>query len=199
MHAAAGAQQRLDGQPVTQCGFQLHRFGDFGIQAADAHFKAGIAQNAGQRVNVLQIEGVAGVVFRHQQHRTGVVAGAIDGILRGDARQRDKVGIEIIKAAGKQVHIDRSHFVAGVADVHRAVKRRPVLLPFLAEPRFDAGLVLQQDLFEIFKAGGIFGGNRRQFHTDSSCGGKTITSGGIQAPQRRAALYTAHRAPQAPP
>ena len=55
--------------------------------------------------------------------------------------QLDEIRIQVVETAGEQVHVDGSHFVACVADVHRTVKRRLVLLPFAAKPRLYFGLV----------------------------------------------------------
>ena len=151
MYAPAGALQRFECDRVAQGGFQFHRFGDFGVDAAQPHFKTRVAQDIGQGINVLQVEGIAGMVFRHDQHRFGLRAGTLHRVERGMGRELDEIRIQVVKAARKQVHVDGSHFVARVADIHRAVKRGLVFLPFAAEPGFDFGLVGQNLPFECLQ------------------------------------------------
>ena len=141
MHAPAGALQRFECDRVAQGGFQFHRFGNFGVDTAQPYFETRVAQDIRQGINVLQVEGVAGMVFRHDQHRFGLRAGTLHRVERGMGGQLDEIRIQVVETAGEQIHVDGSHFVARVADVHRAVKRGLVLLPFAAEPRLYFGLV----------------------------------------------------------
>ena len=109
-------------------------------------------------MDVLQVEGVAGVVFGHDEHGFGLRAGALHRVLGSVGGELDELGVEVVEAAGEEVHVDGGHFVAGVADVHRAVKRRGVVFPFAAEPSFDFGLLRQDGALEGLQVGeAVFG------------------------------------------
>ena len=164
MHTVAGALQWLNQQCVAQCGGKFGGFRQFGIERADAHFKACVAQNLRQRIDILQIKRVARVVFRNQQHGFGELAGAFHCVLRGNGGQRDEVRVQVVEAARKEVHVDAGHFVACVADIDRAVKRRRVFFPLAAEPGFDFAVLLQDNGFEFVEVMCIFRRNFGQLH-----------------------------------
>ncbi len=150
MHALAGALQGLQQKSVAQGGFQFGRLADFRVQAAHPYFKTGRTQDIAECQHILQIESIAGMVFRHNQHRFGLRAGTLHRILRRVCRQLDEIRVQIIKPAGKQVHINRCHFITGIADIHRAIKRRLVRAPLLAEPSLDFSLIKQNFPFKFF-------------------------------------------------
>ena len=104
------------------------------------------------------------MVFGNQQHGFGELAGAFDCVLRGNSGQRDEVRVQVIEAAGKEVHVDTGHFVACVADIDRSVKRRCVFFPLTAEPGFDFAVLLQDNGFEFVEVMCVFWGNFGQLH-----------------------------------
>ena len=93
MHALAGAQQGLEQNGVPQRGFEFGRLGDFGVQAAQAHGKAGLLQDIAQGIHVFQIERIARVVFRHNQHGFGRFAVAFYRVGGGSGGQRAELGV----------------------------------------------------------------------------------------------------------
>ena len=72
--------------------------------------------------------------------------------------------IEVVEAAGEEVHVYAGHFVARIADVHRAVKRRRVLFPLLSEPGFYLAVAADQCLLEGLQGLRIGGGNFWERH-----------------------------------
>ena len=89
----------------------------------------------------MQVKRIARMVFGHNQHRFCLRAGTLDRVLGGVCGQLEEIGVEVVEAAREQVHVDRGHFVAGIADIDGAVKRRLVFRPLPAEPCFDFGLI----------------------------------------------------------
>ena len=140
-------QQRL---PIGQ--FDRRRFGNVGQERAEANIQTGQSQDVDQTGDVLQIEGIARVVFRNQQHAAGIRADFLDGDHRRLNAQRDEIRIEIVEATGKEVHVDRCQLESGIPQIDRAVERRRVILPFSAQPAFDLWRGLQEAVFD-FKQG----------------------------------------------
>ena len=104
------------------------------------------------------------MVFRNQQHGFGELAGAFHCVLRGNGGQRDEVRVQVVEAAGKEIHVDAGHFVACVADIDRAVKRRRVFFPLAAEPGFYFAVLLQDNGFEFVEVMCVFRRNFGQLH-----------------------------------
>ncbi len=158
-----GYQYRFQQDFVVKYGFKFGQFSYFRIQAAQAHFMPCRTQNLAEGVNVLQVKRIARVVFGNNQYGFRRFTGALHRILRGNRRQRDKVGIQIIEAAGEQIHIDRRNFVAGIAYIDRTVKRRAVYAPLRAEPRLDFGVIGQDFCLKRLKLRRMFGRHHRNF------------------------------------
>jgi hypothetical protein len=104
----------------------------------------GVTQNARDGGNVLQVELIARVIFGNQQRIARI---GTDFFYRRQRRlhaQRMKIRIQIVEPAGKQIGIHRRQLVDAIAQIHRPVKRRRMILPLAAKPVFDAYRLRQQ-------------------------------------------------------
>ena len=84
---------RTSGSSVSRAAvrqFQRGRLRDLRQQRTDAHIQPGLAQDARQLLQVLQIELVARVVFRNQQHAARFRADLFHRALHGMHAQRNE-------------------------------------------------------------------------------------------------------------
>ena len=94
-------------------------------------------QDGDELRHVLQVELVARVVLRNQQHAARFRADFFDRALRRLHAQRQEIRVEVVEAAGKQVGVHRRQLEAAVAQIHRGIERRRVFQPLRAEPVLD--------------------------------------------------------------
>ena len=116
-------------------------------------FNPGVTQDQRQLCHVLQIELVARVVLRDEQHAARLRADLLDGALRGLHAQRQEIRIEVVEAAGEQIGIHRRQLETAVAQVDRGVERDGVFQPLRAEPALDVVLFAEEALLQTRAAG----------------------------------------------
>ena len=153
-----GAPERFQQDSVAGIKLDAGRPVKAGAQAADADLKTGLFHNRPQAGDILQIEQVAGVVLGDNEDAVNRVRDALYGHLQGLDAERFKGRIEVVEAGRKQVGVNRRDLVAGVAQVHRGIKRGRRLAPGAAKPGLDIGLAFQQDMFQLVKWPGQRGG-----------------------------------------
>ena len=111
-----------------------------------------------QRFDVLQVERVARVVLRDEQHAARVGTDPLDGGLDRLHAQRQERGVQVVEPAGEEVRVDRRELEAGVAQIHRRVERHRMLLPLRAHPALDVGHPVEEALLEFEQRAGKRGG-----------------------------------------
>ena len=149
--AAASTHDRLEDQCVTGRQLEARRLAHAGHQRADAHAHAGLAQDFFERRDVLQVMDVAGVVLGNQQHAARVGAYALDGRLDRLNAQGQRIRIEIVESAEKQIRIDGGQLEAGVSQVDRRIKRNGALLSLRPEPALDVRHPVEKRTLEILE------------------------------------------------
>ena len=140
---------------------QVKRCLQIGNEAADTDCQSGFADDVGQRSYVLQVKGVARVVFRNEQKPFRRHAHLFDRHLCRLHRQGQKIGAQVIKAAGKQIGIHRCQLEAGVAQINRTVERGLMRQPLFAKPVLNVGLRLNDVAFNVEQRAGQGGGEVR--------------------------------------
>ncbi|CAM2148038.1 hypothetical protein PT2222_10374 [Paraburkholderia tropica] len=79
----------------------------------------------------------------------GVRADLLDGGHGGLHGERQHLLRQAVEGAREQIGVDRRELEAGVAQVHRTVERRRVLLPFEAEPALDGRRRVEDALLQF--------------------------------------------------
>ena len=148
------ADQRFEQQALAVRQFDRRRPGDFREQRAKADVQPGLAQDGGDLRDVLQVEQVARVVFRNQQQIARVRADLFDGDHRCLHAKRQKSGVQVVEAAGKQVGVDRRQLEAGIAQVARRIEGWRVLLPLRAQPLLDLRAAVEEAALEFEQGAG---------------------------------------------
>ena len=156
--AAAGSDQGLQRELAAvgqgQCRGRLERL----VGRAQAHVQPGLREQLHQALHVAQVERVAGVTVRHQQQVARLGADLLDGSHRGLYGQRQHLRREVVEAVGEQVGRHRCQLEAGVAQVHRGIKRWRVLHPLQTKPALDGRHRLQDALLKLVDGPGEGGG-----------------------------------------
>ena len=168
----AAPEQRLQSEcaPIRQR--QRRGLGDVRVKGAYPYLQTSVAQDALQLRHVLQVEAIAGVVFRHQQQPAGLRRSPLQRQACGLRRRRQHLGREVVPAAGIQVGVHGRELEARVADVHRAVEDRGVLRPLQAEPALDRRRRVQNVLTK-FRGGAVQRREEMGNHDDNLCGSRS--------------------------
>jgi hypothetical protein len=109
----------------------------------------------------LQIEQIARVILRYQQHPPRFGAYLLHRALHGLHTQRQEIGIEIIEATGKQIGVDGREFETAVAQIDRSIERHGMLQPLRAQPMLGGRHGGQQSSLQIEQGAGQGGGEMR--------------------------------------
>ena len=152
--APAGTDDRFERDRAS--GGQIDRRGRREVrdERPQANPHPRLAQDVLQRLDVLQIEGIARMVLRHKQHTSRVGADAFDGGLYRLHAKREKRRIQVVEAPGKEVRVDRRELEPGVAQVDRRIEGHRVLLPLRAHPALDVGHPVEEALLEFEQRAG---------------------------------------------
>ena len=141
-----GAHDRLKGNTLTARQLQGCAFLNIGVNGANTHIEPSHMKNATQLRQVAHVKRVIGLVLGHDQQVTRLGANffyCCHGCLHCQGQHGRG---EVAPTSGVKTGIYRGQFEAGVAYIHRAVKRGGVLHPLQAKPALYGGHRVQNAL-----------------------------------------------------
>ena len=98
------------------------------------------------------------MVFRNQEQVARIRARPLDRRSDGLNAQRLERGVQIIEATWNQIRVDRRDLETAIAQVHRGVKRRRMVLLVPAKPLLDLRTLRQNTALEFLQESGMCGG-----------------------------------------
>ena len=147
--AALAAHHGLQRHGIAAGQVKYRGFLNFGVDGANAHVQTGHIENTAQLGHIAQVKSVAGVVFRNQQQVAGFGANFFNGRHGRLNGQRQHFGRQVVPTTGVKVGVHRCKLEAGIANVHRRIKRRGVLHPLQPKPALNGGHGVQNALLQL--------------------------------------------------
>ena len=152
--AAFAADHRLQDHRLAVGQADGGVLGDLWVDRSDAHIQSSHLKNALQLHHIGQIKGVARVVLRNHQEVAGLGADFFNRRHRRLHRQGQHLLGQVVPPAREQVGVHGRQLEAGVADVHRGVKRWGVLHPLESKPALDGRHGVQDALLKLVDRAG---------------------------------------------